>query len=126
MAENIFTLEELQKLGSYWQEKLGLSHWQIAVRIARARDLPEETDGCNDYQLETESAAISILDPVDYPEGPFEQDMEITLVHELLHIPMGYIANPEKESLEHIHLESTISRLARLLVMLKRGASDNG
>jgi hypothetical protein len=116
-----YTLEELQRLCSYWQEQLGLSHWRIALRIESARDLPEGVEGCNDYQLETETAAISILDPVDYPEGPFDQDMEMRLVHELLHIPMGYVANPEKQSLEHIHLESAISRLAYVLVTLKRG-----
>jgi hypothetical protein len=47
--------------------------------------------------------------------------MEITLVHELLHIPMSYISNPEHGTLEWAHSEAMIDRLAQVLVDLKRG-----
>jgi hypothetical protein len=123
MERKIFALEDLQRLCSYWQERLGLSHWRIVLRIVRGRDLGEELDGCNYYRNETETAVISILDPVDYPGGPFEQDMEVTLVRELLHILMGHVANPQKDTPEHIYLEATINRLARTLVELKRTAN---
>ncbi len=42
--------------------------------------------------------------------------MEVSLVHELLHIPLKYISEPETGSLEYIHMEAFIERLARLLV----------
>jgi hypothetical protein len=122
MAEKNLTLENLQELCSYWQERLGLSHWQIGIRITRERNMPRQ--GClgnNELDIVNECALISILDPSDYPDTPFRRDMETTLVHELLHIPMEYIVRPENGTLENVHLEATISRLAYLLVMLRRG-----
>jgi hypothetical protein len=91
----VFTLEELQGLCLYWQERLGLSHWQIGLRIVRERDMPrQECDGNNEFDISNEHALISLLDPCDYPDTPFKPDMEATLVHELLHIPMQYIGKP--------------------------------
>jgi hypothetical protein len=115
------TLAELKESCAYWQEKLGLSHWRVGIRIERARNMPlGDSQGCNEFSIDTERALISILDPGDYPEGPFGQDMEATLVHELLHIPFRYISDPEQGTLERVHLESTVDRLARALVSLKR------
>lgn len=115
------TLEELIPACEFWKERLGLSHWRIGLRIARARDMPlGKTQGANEFCVDTEKALISILDPTDYPEGPFPQDMEATLVHELLHIPMRYIANPKLETLEATHMEAFIERMARLLVAMNR------
>ena len=79
-----------------------------------------EVQGTNRISLKTEQALISIVDPQDYPETPFEQDMEVSLVHELLHIPMEYFATPAQDTLEHTHLEAFIERTARLLVSLAR------
>ena len=70
-------------------------------------------------------ALISILDPRDYPDSPFEQDMEVSLVHELLHIPLRYITEPELNSLEDIHLEAFIESMAKLLVKLSREADKD-
>ena len=44
------------------------------------------------------------LDSADYPDTPFEQDMEVSLVHELLHIPLLYITDPEEGTLQDKHL----------------------
>ena len=48
------------------------------------------------------------------------QDMEVSLVHELLHIPLRYITEPQQDSIEDILLEAFIERTARLLVQLSR------
>ena len=114
-------IEELTALCIEWQERLGLSHWRIAVQICRAREMPvPDVQATSDISLQMEYALISILDPVDYPSSPFEQDMEVTLVHELLHIPLLYITDPDRASLEHTYLEAFIERTARLLVALAR------
>ena len=74
--------------------------------------------GSVQISLETEQALIRVLSPQDYPNTPFEQDMEVSVVHELLHISMKYFADPENCTLEHTNLEAFIERTARLLVKL--------
>lgn len=116
---NRLKIDQLTKLCRQWQEKLGLAHWKIGLRICRAEELKmQNVQATNEISLTTECALISILDSKDYPDTPFEQDMEVSLVHELLHIPMKYISEPETGSLEYIHTEAFIERLARLLVAL--------
>lgn len=86
MDEVILTQEELVECCKYWQEKLGLSHWSVAVGNVRAKDMPlKDCDATNEFNISVESAIISIMDSIDNDNGPFKQDMERTLVHELLH-----------------------------------------
>ena len=119
--KKIFNIEELKELCLKWQERLGLSHWCIGVQISKAEDmLLQEVQGTNRISLKTEQALITVIDPEDYPKTPFEQDMEVSLVHELLHIPLKYFAQPEPETLEPEHMEAFIERTARLLVLLAR------
>ena len=42
----------------------------------------------------------------------------------LLHIPLMYISNPEEGTLQDIHLEAFIERMAGLLVQLSRGEKN--
>ena len=115
-------INELTVLCRKWQERLGLAHWQIALRICRSDEMDlKDVFAENKISLDTECAIIRILDSADYPETPFEKDMEVSLVHELLHIPMLYISNPEDGTLEYVHTEAFIERMARLLVWLSRG-----
>ena len=74
----------------------------------------------NEISLTNEQALISVLDSDDYPASVFAQDMEVSLVHELLHIPLKYVADPDRETLEYVHMEAFIEGLARLLVSLSR------
>lgn len=115
------TDEELALLCSKWQEKLRLSHWDIAVRVCKAKDMPlKGVQAANEISLTNEQALISVLDSDDYPASVFAQDMEVSLVHELLHIPLKYVADPDRETLEYVHMEAFIEGLARLLVSLSR------
>ena len=99
-----------------------MSHWHIALRICYADELElKDVLAESKISLDTECATIRILDSADYPETPFKLDMEVSLVHELLHIPLMYISNPEEGTLENTHLEAFIERTARLLVELSKG-----
>lgn len=65
-------------------------------------------DGCNgecEWQLKTKIATIRILDPIDYPENLIiEQDMEKTLVHELLHLHFAPLyADTDDKSIDDAH-----------------------
>ena len=75
--------------------------------------------------LQTEQALISILCHDDFPQGIFKQDFEVSLVHELLHIPLMYFVHPDDNSIEHVLMEAFIEATAKLLVNLSREAQHD-
>lgn len=118
---HIFTEDELKKLCSFWQNQLKLNNWRIIVGI---KNLTEFNNKQSLSEIEFVSAlnkaVIKILDPSDYPQSPFEQDMEISLVHELLHLHFALFEPKSDNSLEFLIMESTIEQLANILVEMKR------
>ena len=118
---HIFTEDELKKLCSFWQNQLKLNNWRIAIGIERKTAFNNsQSTGEIDYVLPLRQAIIKVLDPLDYPNSPFEQDMEITLVHELLHLHFALFEPKSDDSLEFLIMESTIEQLANILVEMKR------
>lgn len=117
----IFTEEELQALCREWQRVLRLSEWRIVVRIGRERDFRHKTAaGENRWNPDSCEALIRVLDPLDYePTCIFPQDMEVTLVHELLHLHHGVLV-PEDGTTEDTLLEQALHKIAYALVTLKR------
>lgn len=66
-------------------------------------------------------ATIRILDPVDYPDGLAEpQDMELSLVHELLHIHLFPLFADREEEMRMIAEEQAIEAISRGLIALNR------
>jgi hypothetical protein len=119
----VLTQEELNELCAEWQNTLRLNHWDIYAAITRNSDFSDEgNEGEIDYFLEKGDAAIRILDPIDYPQDtPFRQDMEQTLVHELLHLYFApFQPNKEKDELKYAYWERAIDDLAKVLVKIKR------
>lgn len=118
---HIFTEDELKKLCSFWQNQLKLNNWRIIVGI---KNLTEFNNKQSLSEIEFVSAlnkaVIKILDPSDYPQSPFEQDMEISLVHELLHLHFALFEPKSDDLLEFLIMESTIEQLANILVEMKR------
>jgi hypothetical protein len=118
------TEPDLQTLCAEWQARLGLAHWNITVGFARAKDMPVMgCDACMKPNYHSEFARIFIVDPIDYSSDTGEeQDIEECLIHEILHIPMSYICEPDDNKLLETHVEAHIDRLAKVLVALKREA----
>jgi hypothetical protein len=74
-----------------WQQRLKLEGWQISVVMARGSDLPPKTMGGIRWDKGKKSAVIWVLDPSDY-RLPFREmldDMELTVVHELVHLDLA-------------------------------------
>lgn len=118
---HILTEDELKKLCAFWQNQLKLNNWRIAIGIERKTAFNNsQSTGEIDYVLPLRQAIIKILDPLDYPNSPFEQDMEISLVHELLHLHFALFEPKSDDSLEFLIMESTIEQLANILVEMKR------
>lgn len=105
----IYTKEKLRDKCAEWQKVLRLQDWDIKTSIERERDMKiANCNGVITINEEHRSATIRILDPLDYsPDEPYPQDMEKTLVHELLHIhliPMtkdyeGHLAVAEEQAI---------------------------
>ncbi|MEW6769959.1 MAG: hypothetical protein AB1330_01015 [Bacillota bacterium] len=120
--------DELSSLCSEWQEILGLQHWAISVSVNRAPDFestPPST-GRVKWQLDRLLAHIQVLSSLDYnmssaAEIGLPQDMEQTLVHELVHLL--FVASNATRSdggLEEILFEQGVDQVANALVALRR------
>ena len=74
-----------------WQKRLGLEDWNVSLKVVRQASLEKHTWGNADWDLATRSATISVLDPRDYnlKGRDLSQDMECTIVHELVHIQVS-------------------------------------
>lgn len=118
---HLFNEYELNILCHKWQRLLQLTDWDIIVRVTRSSKM-DRTDvlGTNSFAISNHKSLINILDPQDYPNSPFEYDMEVCLVHELLHLPVKYFAEPEEDTLESFMMESFIEKMAFFLVEQQR------
>lgn len=119
--EIILTQEQLEERLAYWQRVLRLQDWRVKARLVRERDFrnPGNQGEC-EWSLSTKVAIIRILDPVDYsPDCAWLQDMERTLVHELLHLHFAPF-RAESDTAEDISQEQAIDCIATGLVALYR------
>lgn len=113
----------------YWKEKLGLSHWDIRVNIARQAEMSGEYNLAEVVRrMSDEVAEIKILDPIDYHPSRTDLyfkylplDAEHSLVHELLHLLFGW--GDGSESMDVDLFEVALNRLARVLVSYRRSES---
>jgi hypothetical protein len=120
MEEIILTQEQLEKKLEEWQKRLRLQDWIIKVRIARASELPEGSMACVRATLAKKTAGILILDPIDYePDLMLPQDMENSLVHELLHLHLEPIHMEDDTKL--IAVEQAIESITSGLLAAHRG-----
>jgi hypothetical protein len=74
-----------------WRQRLKLEDWRISVEMARLSDLPPKTLGGIRWDKTKKTAVIFVLDPADY-QLPFREmldDMELTIVHELVHLDLA-------------------------------------
>lgn len=128
MKEVILTEEQLQEKLAYWQKVLRLSDWVISAKITRERDFSRGgRAGEIEWVIHNKTAAVRMLDSVDYPEGLIEdQDMEQTLVHELLHLHLAPIRYNygNNEDVYEIFEEQAIDSIATALVRVSRENGD--
>jgi hypothetical protein len=102
-----------------WQQRLRLQDWNVTVRLARATDLRPKTLGNINWDRKERTAVISIMDPDDYKlrGAQMLDDMEMTIVHELVHLHLsGLPRNDDTKKVE----EQAVNMLAEALVKLDR------
>src|SRR5438132_12664 len=83
-----------------WQQRLNLKDWNITVAMARTNELKPKTLGNIHWDLPKKTALIHVLDPSDYhlPYREMLQDMEFTVVHELIHLELAPILSDLQRS----------------------------
>jgi hypothetical protein len=88
-----FVKEKLQ----IWQQRLNLADWNIRANLVRTSQLQPNTLGNVHWDLDTKEATIGVLSTYDY-KLPFQamlDDMEVTVVHELVHIQLASLPRSE-------------------------------
>lgn len=119
--KHIFNLNRLEELLEEWKSILHLEQWDIELIISQQKNfLGGDSQGEITFNKVECSAIIRILDPVDWVNIPFNQDMEMTLVHELLHIIYADFEPEDSNSLQYTLWHRSIDSTARALVSLKR------
>lgn len=115
--ERIYDEKQLTRVMHKWQHILHLDAWDIRIKLCRRSDMfDQQAQGENNWTLATRQAVIHVLDPVDYPhDTEFEQNMERTVVHELLHLHFAPFEPDDDNSLEYLAMEQTIELLAQVL-----------
>lgn len=104
---------------SVWQERMNLKDWKIRIEVARASKLEPKTLGNIHWDTDVKKATINVLSPLDYPL-PYDAmlaDMEVTVVHELVHLELASLPRSDASQRNEEHavneISSALLRLAR-------------
>lgn len=107
-----------QKLWA-WQRRLRLQDWKINIRVVRRSELKPKTLGNVHWDVNNKSAVIRVMHPEDY-DVPFQEmleDMEVTVVHELVHLHLAQL--PRSDATKGAE-EQAVSLLCDALISLDR------
>lgn len=119
--EILLTQDEAQARCHYWQRRLNLTEWDIRVEVVRASKL--DTAGTLLFGhvqiLDTKQiAVVRLLDPGDFQadQGFFDkQNMELTLIHELLHVRLHGMRDANSPEIREQSEERAVHALSLLL-----------
>ena len=109
----------VQERLAVWQERLKLKDWQISIVMARRGDLKPKTLGATHWDKDKKRASISVLDPVEYnlPFRDILNDLELTVVHELVHLDLALLPRSEASRSNEEH---AVNRIADALLALDK------
>ena len=94
-----------------WQERMDLKDWRIRVELVRTERLEPKTLGNIHWDTQLKSATICVLSPEDYklPHDAMLDDMELTIVHELVHLELASLPRSEASRRVEEHAVNAIS-----------------
>jgi hypothetical protein len=113
-----------------WQERLKLQDWTISLVMSHPSELRRGTLGNVHWDAEKKTAVIRVLDAADYGR-PFRatlEDMEFTVVHELVHLELTSLTRNFKSRSEESFSqeEQAVNRLSDALLQLDRVDQSTG
>jgi hypothetical protein len=105
-----------------WQERLKLQDWTISLVMSHPTDLRRGTLGNVHWDADKKTAVIRVLDAADYGR-PFRatlEDMEFTVVHELIHLELTSLTRSFKSRSEESFSEEeqAVNRMSYALLQL--------
>jgi hypothetical protein len=102
-----------------WRERLKLQDWQVFFVFTRRADLKSRTLGGIRWDKKKKTAVISVLDPSEYrtPLREMLDDMEFTVVHELVHLQLASLPRSEASRSSEEH---AVNRITEALLTLDR------
>ena len=108
---------------STWIKRLNLDGWQISVIMTRHDDLKANTLGGIRWDKTKKSAVIKVQDASDYrlPFGDMLNDMEFTIVHELVHLELASLPRSEASRSNEEH---AVNQIAEALLRLDRQSTE--
>ena len=114
-AAEKFVAQKLQ----IWQDRLNLKDWDIKIQMVRTDQLEPKTLGNINWDSDVKAAKISVLSSYDYklPYHEMLNDMEFTVVHELVHLHLASL--PRSDASRRIE-EHAVNELAAALLRLAR------
>jgi hypothetical protein len=107
-----------QKLQT-WQDRMNLKDWNIRVQLVRADQLEPKTLGNIHWDTDSKTATIDVLSTEDYrlPWKAMLDDMEFTIVHELVHLELASL--PRSEASRRVE-EHAVNEIASALLKMAR------
>lgn len=121
----VLTLEELKTCMEYWQRALRMQDWKIELQIVPRKDfIDDQRTASSSWWQRCKDGEIKVLSETSYKSEAFidPQDMEVSLVHELLHGQLDRL-DIEAAGLRRDALEQAITLTAQALVKLRRQAA---
>src|SRR5437868_3473857 len=106
---------------SVWQKRLRLQDWNITLVVSRATELKPKTLGNIHWDTDKKVATLRVLDPADYklPFNEMLQDLEFTVVHELIHLELSPVLSPlQRNDANRREEEHAVNHLADALLRL--------
>lgn len=103
-----------------WRQRLKLDEWRISPAMTAREDLKPRTLGGIRWDKTKKSAVIWILNPADYrlPFCEMLDDIEMTIVHELIHLKLASLPRSEASRSTEEH---AVNGIAEALLALDRG-----
>jgi hypothetical protein len=107
----------------WWQRRLRLQDWDVAVVVSRASELKPNTLGNIRWDYDKKTAVLHVLNPADYRMrfDAMLRDIEYTVVHELIHLEIApVLSDLHRTDANRMEEEHAVNHMAEALLKLER------
>ena len=116
-TKRVYSLEKCKERVELWKRRLGIADWTVFIAFVHQMNLLENSQGQVAIYSHSKSASILLPSPETYSnDARPNQDMEDTIVHELIHIVFDVIDAKEKSYSEDLIYERGIRAMSQALL----------